>query len=251
MKIQVLGCWAPYPPADQACSGYLLNIGGKNILIDLGHGAFSKLQVVFDYKKLDAVFISHLHQDHCADLSCLRHALLGSKRLGLIESKKLLPLYIPSEPLSSFDLFSEYGDAFEIILIDDSTVGQLTDICGIECRIFPVEHPIPTYGVSFREGDRRFVYSSDTAYREELIDIVDGADIFLCEASLMEKDSQHTDKGHLTSKLAGILGQKAKVQQLILTHFWPEYDLEKLAGETREVFTGSLEIAAQFKVYLC
>ena len=49
MKLVVLGCWAPYPAPNQACSGYLLEIAGRRILVDLGHGAFGKLQHILDF----------------------------------------------------------------------------------------------------------------------------------------------------------------------------------------------------------
>jgi len=253
LKVQVLGCWAPYPRADQACSGYLLNAGGKNILLDLGHGAFGKLITVFDYLKLDAVFISHLHMDHCADLSCLRHALLGCRRLGKIDENWRLPLFIPSEPLQIFEIFSDYDDVFEITPIDSSMIGQNINMGGAAVDVLSVKHPIPTYGIRVveREKGKKFVYSSDTAYMEELIDFAKGADIFLCEASLIERDSHYIDKGHLTSRLAAELAEKAQVKMLVLTHFWPEYDLKELVYEIKKAFPGPMEIAEQFKVYSC
>ena len=38
MKLTVLGCYGPYPPAGGACSGYLLEEGGTRVLIDCGNG---------------------------------------------------------------------------------------------------------------------------------------------------------------------------------------------------------------------
>ncbi|HBT20372.1 MAG TPA: MBL fold metallo-hydrolase [Peptococcaceae bacterium] len=253
MRIQVLGCWAPYPRADQACSGYLLSAGGKNILLDLGHGAFGKLVNVFNYLQLDAVFISHLHMDHCADLSCLRHAILGCRRLGKIDDNWKLPLFIPKEPQQMFEIFSDYNDVFEITPIDSFLSGQNIKMGSAALDFLSVEHPIPTYGIKVldEEEGKKFVYSSDTAYMEELVDFAKEADIFLCEASLLERDSQYIDKGHLTSKLAGKLAEEAQVRKLILTHFWPEYNLKDLTAEAEETFTGQLETAEQFKVYSC
>jgi len=254
LKVQVLGCWAPYPRADQACSGYLLSVGGKNILLDLGHGAFGKLIKVFDYLKLDAVFISHLHMDHCADLSCLRHALLGSRRLGKIDENWRLLLLMPTEPQRNFEIFRDYDDVFEIIPMDSFKKGQnIINTSGVDIDVFPVNHPIPTYGIRVveKETGKKFVYSSDTAYMEKLIDFAKDADIFLCEVSLLEKDSQYMDKGHLTTGLAAKLAEKARVKMLVLTHFWPEYDLKKVAHEARKAFSGLLEMAEQFKIYSC
>ncbi len=35
---------APYPKADEPCSGYLLQGGGANVLVDIGGGTLGPLQ---------------------------------------------------------------------------------------------------------------------------------------------------------------------------------------------------------------
>ena len=82
MEITVLGCWAPYPRAGGACSGYLIRGGGQNILLEAGNGSLSRLMGFLDFRRLDAVIISHLHPDHYLDLFPLRHAIEGARRDG-------------------------------------------------------------------------------------------------------------------------------------------------------------------------
>lgn len=226
MKLSVLGCWAPFPAAGEACSGYLLESGGKRLLMDLGHGCFGKLQQVSDFRRLDAVFVSHLHPDHCADLSCLRHAVLSSLRQG--ETLSRLPVCMPAEPQDNYEVLAHFEDAFEIHVIKDD---QTLDMAGINFRVFRTAHPIPTFGLVLEEGDKKFVYTSDTAWEDKLVDICLGANILLCEASLSQQEAHLSEKGHLTVPQAARLANEAGVKKLILTHLWPGYDLEKLAGE--------------------
>lgn len=245
MKLTVLGCWAPYPAPNQACSGYLLECGHRKILIDIGHGAFAKLQQVCDFSMLDAVFVSHLHADHCADLSCLRHAVLGARRLG---KKISLPVYMPCEPQGKFEVLANFEDAFEVHTIAVDSQAPL-DVAGLKCRIFRAAHPIPTYGLAVEEDGKKFVYTSDTAWEDKLVEFSRDADILLSEASLLEADHQFADKGHLTSGQAGLLASKAGARRLIITHFWPGYAVEDLTEEASAAFKGLVEPAVEFKKY--
>ena len=40
MKLTILGCNAPFPNIDDACSGYLLSNEDTTILMDCGHSVF-------------------------------------------------------------------------------------------------------------------------------------------------------------------------------------------------------------------
>lgn len=245
MKLTVLGCWAPYPAPNQACSGYLLETAAGRFLIDMGHGAFSKLQQVCDFSQLDAVFISHLHPDHCADLSCLRHGVLGANRQG---RDITLPVYVPCDPDDKFQVLGNFGDAFDLHIIGLESHETL-EVGGVRWEIFRTVHPIPTYGLAVEEGGRKFVYTSDTAWEDKLVKICKQTDILLCEASLSEADASLATKGHLTARQAGLLAAKAGAGKLILTHLWPEYSIDRLRAEAAEAFEGDIEVAYQFKEY--
>ncbi len=81
MRLTVLGgVWPPYPPAGGACSGYLLENDGDRILIDCGNGVLSRLQKYLAPWELDAIVISHLHNDHISDLFILRYAQLLAQK---------------------------------------------------------------------------------------------------------------------------------------------------------------------------
>ena len=79
VRLTIIGCAGSYPGPDSAASCYLVEAdepGGRTwrILLDLGSGALGPLQRYADPFSIDAVFISHLHADHCLDL-CGYHVL--------------------------------------------------------------------------------------------------------------------------------------------------------------------------------
>ena len=66
----LLGTSSGVPQASRANAGYLLKTGDSLSLIDCGGGVTSSfLRAGFDPLKIDRVFISHTHPDHCCELS--------------------------------------------------------------------------------------------------------------------------------------------------------------------------------------
>jgi hypothetical protein len=63
IKVRVMGGANDSGPG---ASGYLLSIGGKNILLDAGGDSYERLKA--SGERVDAVLISHAHQDHIGDV---------------------------------------------------------------------------------------------------------------------------------------------------------------------------------------
>ncbi|HEY6737554.1 MAG TPA: MBL fold metallo-hydrolase, partial [Actinopolymorphaceae bacterium] len=76
MRVRGLGCSGSFPGPDSPASSYLLETawpdgqgdGVFRIVLDLGNGSLGALQRYADLCAIDAVALSHLHPDHCADL---------------------------------------------------------------------------------------------------------------------------------------------------------------------------------------
>jgi ribonuclease BN (tRNA processing enzyme) len=96
VRLTVLGGWGAYPEAGQACSGYLVEHDGFRLLLDLGYAVVPRLFGHLTAASVDAVFISHGHPDHCADLNpLLRARVLGGEALPP------LPVYAPPGALDA------------------------------------------------------------------------------------------------------------------------------------------------------
>ena len=75
LTVTVLGCSGSYPAEGDACSGYLVQSDGFNLVVDLGPGTLANLQRHAPLPEIDAVVLSHSHPDHWTDLAGLRTAL--------------------------------------------------------------------------------------------------------------------------------------------------------------------------------
>lgn len=255
MRLTILGLWSPYPRAGGASPSYLVEQGDTRILLDCGNGSLGKLQEVCDFRTLTAVVISHYHPDHYYDLFSLRHAIWGSQRDG--SRPEPLPVYLPKGPEEKFKALSKFEGVFQLQTIEGLAQGgetqgsqhYHTQVGSLYLEFCPTLHPLPTYAVAIK-GHGSMVYSSDTAWSDAIIDFAQGTDLFLCEASLLEQDKEHTKLGHLTAGQAGQIGSLAGVNRLVLTHFFPEYDLTMLQGEASKAFGRPVDIAVEGKSYL-
>lgn len=254
MDLTILGCWAPYPRAGGACSGYLIREGGVSILLEAGSGSLSKLMNHMDFRSLDAVIVTHLHHDHYLDLFLLRHAVEGARRDG--SRDKPLELYIPSEPAEDFEVLAGYSKAFDVISIETLPWEKSQGIArahgmvfgDLRFRFIPAPHSLPAYSVAIH-GERKLVFSGDTAWNKELITLAAGADLLLCEASGLDRDADYLKESHLTARQAGELAREAGARKLMITHFWPEYEPMELAKLADEVFKGQVAIAREGETY--
>ena len=79
MKLTIVGCTGSFPGPGSPASCYLLtaNDGERNwkIVLDLGSGALGAIQRYTDLEDIDAIFLTHLHPDHCMDLCGLHVAV--------------------------------------------------------------------------------------------------------------------------------------------------------------------------------
>lgn len=250
MKLTVLGCWAPYPRAGGACSGYLVQTADKNILLECGNGVLSNLQKYIDFRRLDAVIVSHLHPDHYMDLYCLRHAIEGARRLN--KDLQTVPLIIPQNPEQPFNQLQGYTNAFKVTPVEHLTLSSIGGrevyrfaLGNTEIFMIKTDHPLPAYALLLKENETKMFFSADTKWCNYLPGFAEGANICLCEASVIEEDSEYADVGHLTAKQAGRLASQAGAGKLIITHFWPEYELSTIKSEAEAEFGRSVIIATE------
>ena len=94
MKLTILGTATPYPRPDNPCSGYLVQHGDTSIWVDAGTGTLAELQRHITLDRLDAIWISHAHADHSADLLTAYYAL----RFSDLTLTRPLPLIGPPRP---------------------------------------------------------------------------------------------------------------------------------------------------------
>ena len=245
MELIVLGCSGSGAGPHSAASGYLVRTSTTSLVVDLGNGTFGALQRHLDPFDLDAVVLSHLHPDHCADVS----GLIVHRRYHPDGPGRPIALHGPSEsevrlavayaPSSDERVATDLSDVLSYRVFADGPAR----IGDVDVSSLPVDHPCEAYGVRLESGGRTLVYSGDTGPCDNLVELAQGADVLLCEATWTD-DPDRPPGVHLSGRQAGEHARKAGVSRLLLTHVPAWYDGEILLAEAREVFEGECELVA-------
>lgn len=233
MQLEVLGNCGGSPAAAGACSGYLVQEESTTVLLDCGPGITGSLQRNHACWDLDAVFITHLHHDHCLDLLPLGFRLMSLSRHGdgPPEPPKRIPLFLPP---GGAKVFQQLRDVFRdnacgvVFDVYERTGGDSLEVGSLKLSCLDMEHTVTCQGVRLRSGERVLAYSGDSRFHDGLVDLAQKADFFLCEASGRRPEERLVKQGaHLTAAQAGTAAREGKAARLVLTHFsqqeagWP------------------------------
>ncbi len=225
MKLHVIGCHGPFPPAGGCTSGYLLEHRGEALLMDCGAGVMGQLMKKWDPAALRCILLSHLHFDHASDLLVMRYYL---------ESEgKSLTVYIPPEAAGAPILLLLDSPAFTVVPCPESL-----EIMGLTVYSMPVRHPVPCRALRFREGEKTLVFTGDTNDCPGLAEFAHGANALLADAAFLS--AEWTDlKPHMSAEGAARLALEAGAKALYLTHLPVKHAPETLENEARAVFAQS------------
>ena len=246
MQLTVLGCAGTFPGPHSPCSGYLVEQDGFRLVVDLGAGALGNLQRHIDVRDVDAVYLSHLHADHCIDLVAYFYA----RRYHPTGMLPKLPVYGPAgmryrihaafeePPVDGFD---------EVYDFVERGAGEL-QIGPFTVTSTVVRHPIECHGLRIEAGGKVLAYSADTASCPQLVELARDADLFLCEASWPSAPTPPQGI-HLTGREAGEHASLAGAKRLLLTHLMPFHDPQAMVTEAKETYDGHLELAHAGSTY--
>ncbi|MGI6449764.1 MAG: MBL fold metallo-hydrolase [Desulfitobacteriia bacterium] len=235
MKITVLGRWGAYPEPGEATAGYLLETDKHKILLDCGSGVLTNLLKIIRPEDLTAVFISHYHYDHIADLGCLLYA----SKFAYVFKKRSEPLPVyghKDSPRFSELSFREYTVGKEIH--PDLTVS----IGDLNVTFRQTVHEEYNLAMRFAYQDKVLVYTGDLGPRSQITDFCQGADLLVCETSLFAHE-EGMFPGHMTSKETAELAQAAGAKELLLTHFPHLGVISRMSEEAAQYYQGRIHLA--------
>ena len=190
LTVTILGSGTCVPSLQRGSCSVLVQIGNQHLLFDSGPGTMRRLleagTTIFD---LDYLFYSHFHPDHSAELVPLIFATKYP-----YSNRCQLPLTILARRgLTDFfaGLKTVYGPWIELapgllkFLEFDNTKRDSKNFNGFSIESTPVEHNPESvaYRVTSPDGSS-VVYSGDTDFSENLIDLAKDADLLICESAL-------------------------------------------------------------------
>ncbi len=220
-KVTIIGSASGMPVPRRAHASFVLEMEQGSYLFDVGEGcASSLLRSGVDHNRIFAVFVTHMHPDHCAGLPMLLQMMhLSGRELPLT-------VYLPSEALATtrdylnalyvfpeklpFELQLEpirpnpiYRDAEVTISAFQNRhlqgYGQLVAQRHLRNRL-------ECYSIVILADGKRLVYTGDVSAADDLRDLLSQPDLLIAECMHISPE-----------ELMALLAEK-KVRRVVLTH---------------------------------
>jgi len=216
MEITVLGSGTYNPTKKQKSSSYLIKTKGKYILLDCGSGALQRLiDLNFDWKRINHIFVSHTHPDHVADLFVIIHS-------QVMDRKKPLKIYGPKNIKKIGDFIrGEMSSRCKPpkFVFNNITLKKikLKNIL-IETETIKHDKKIPELAYKFINNKKKFVYSSDlgpSINKNKFIKFCKNSDLLIADSG---SEPGKVGGDHFTPREIGEIATAASVKKLVLTH---------------------------------
>jgi ribonuclease Z len=269
LHVGLCGSGSPMPDPTRAGPCTAVVAGRQLFVVDSGTGSTKNLTLMnLPPAKVTAVFLTHFHSDHIADLGELM-----LQHWGTGPAQSPLPIYGPvgvDQVVNGFNAAyaldrgyrvahhgpivmppSGFGGAPRAFAIDaNSPDVTVIDEPDLKVIAFPVDHgPVkPAVGYLFIYKGRRVVVSGDTAPSPRLEAAARGADVLVHEGlapNLVAIQRQaalahgranlaailHDIVGyHTTPEQAAAIAERAHVHYLLFTHVIPPLPMDALDG---------------------
>lgn len=150
-NINILGCGSALPTTRHLATSQVIDLRDKLYMIDCGEGTQVQMRKMrIRFSRLNHIFISHLHGDHCFGLPGLISTLGMLRRTGelVIHGPKDVETYL--RPV--MDLFCR-GLEFDVRFnsIDPYKHALVMEDRSLSVYSIPLKHRIPTCGYLFAE----------------------------------------------------------------------------------------------------
>jgi len=260
LHVVLVGTGGPFPNTERVSVATAVITGGEFIMVDTGPGTIrNALLQRLPMGSLSAVFLTHFHSDHIADLGeANMYSWVQGNRKNRLEVfgppgvEKVVEGYALAYEQDSLYRTAHHGEdvappegakpiARTVTIQDPDQAELFFDRNGLKAWAFRVDHfpAKPAIGFRFEYKGKKVVITGDTKQTGTLARHADKADLFICEAldantihlaarvakeadqpSLSKIFTDITDY-HLTPIQAAEIAQKAGVKKLVFYHVTP------------------------------
>lgn len=152
--LNILGCGSALPTTRHNASSQAINLRDKLYMIDCGEGTQLQMRKMkIKFSRLNHIFISHLHGDHCLGLPGL------VSTLGMLGRMGDLFIYGPAEVGEYVQVIEKLfcqGSPFQMKFqaVDTNNYNLVMEDRSVSVYSLPMKHRVPCCGYLFVEKER-------------------------------------------------------------------------------------------------
>lgn len=152
--LNILGCGSALPTTRHNASSQVINLRDKLYMIDCGEGTQLQMRKMkIKFSRLNHIFISHLHGDHCLGLPGL------VSTLGMLGRMGDLFVYGPAEVGEYVQVIEKLfcqGSPFQMKFqaVDTNNYNLVMEDRSVSVYSLPMKHRVPCCGYLFVEKER-------------------------------------------------------------------------------------------------
>ncbi len=238
MRITVLGGCGAWPAAGEACSGYLVEESGFRLLVDVGYATVPRLLDHIEADQVDAVFVTHGHPDHCADLNPLLRA-----RALREDPAPALPVYALPGALDAVLALDRKGMLDDALVLREFEAGDHLEVGPFEADTRLLPHWVPNAGIRLTAGGVTLAYTGDTGPSRGVVELAEEVDLLVAEATYPNEVPDDSVEYLTSARQAAVQASDARVRRLLLTHLWPGSDETAAVRAAGAAYDGEVGVA--------
>ena len=267
----------PTPSALRAAPANVLLVDGQPYVVDCGNGVALQLtKAGVRLPQIRDIFLTHQHSDHNADLGNLVFLAWATglatpvHLYGPPGMRQMMDDFVHMNAIDIATRMQEEGrpplrPLINIHEFDGPRVVMENDQVKVTAALVDHYTLKPAFAYRFDTRDRSVVFSGDTAYNENLIQLAKGADVLVHEVMYLpalEKLMKTVDnaptlldhlvKSHTSTAQVGKVAARAGVKTLVLSHFVPGGDPaisdDMWSAEARRQFSGEIIVGKDLMV---
>lgn len=247
MRVCFLGTSSAEPTAENGYTSFLIEAAGLLVLVDAsGNPVQSILRAGCDPLRLAALVLTHHHADHIGGYASLVQtcSCMGRRETLIVVCAR------PTQ--------AKVRGLHELLDLDPPhcnfavTLREGFQAPGLELRLLPGSHSVPTSMVRVAAAEGCLLYTSDTAPSPAAAEAARGCATLIHEATFPDAQrAEPAHAGHSSPLAAGRAAAAAGVARLLLCHVgWHKYPRsEAVAAEARSVFAGEVRVPEPFAWY--
>lgn len=165
--VNILGCGSAIPTTRRNPSSQVINLRDKLYMIDCGEGAQVQMRKMkLKYNRLNHIFLSHLHGDHCLGLIGL------ISTMGMVENGGELVIHAHPDAEKLFRPHLDYFCADLPFSVRFNGIAPqkhelIFEDRSVEVYSIPLKHRVPSCGFLFKEKEKsRHIISEMTAFHQ-------------------------------------------------------------------------------------